>query len=251
MKNPEWIGGWIVGLAGSLASADVITQTVNYDFPFDGNPSLMFEGFDDQGGTLRLDRMTFDWDLNWSVDLKLENTGPTPVNPGDFVITMEHYTIHQLGIGEAPAYGPGGVFFSVEDVGLGAFEDTRGQSNIYTGTLSESYQRSLEFTAATDPAFIEVMSQPGPIETIYGGFGVLMFYWVNEPQGWDPPSGPDGEPIYPVDDAVWVTLEQTRHFGTVTLTYEYSLAPEPATFGMAAALGLAVLRRRPLRSCNC
>jgi hypothetical protein len=75
----------------------------------------------------------------------------------------------------------------------------------------------------------------------------MQFTWVQEPDGWGPPSGPFGEPVYPIDDAIWFFLESTRHSGSVTVTYEYSVVPEPAMVSVVAMLGLRLARGRRSR----
>jgi hypothetical protein len=230
-------------MLAAAAHAGTISQTLNYDLAFDASPILTFQGFDDQGGTLQLDRVIFDWDLNYEIIYRLENTGPTAIAPGDFYLAVEYYNVHQLGIGEAPAYGPGGTYMAIDNVGLGAYDPQPGGSDTYPGTFTDSYQRTLEFTAAEYPETVGALNQPGPIETLYGGFGGLMFWWINEPEGWDVP---EDEPVYPTDHAVWFFSESMRHFGTVTLTYVYSPVPEPSMAGLLA-IALVALVYRPLR----
>ncbi len=247
MKNRCIAAFTFLLVAGATAHAGTYTQTVNYSFTFEEAPFLTFDGFDDQGGALQLDAMSFDWNLNYAIDYRVENTGPTAVAAGDFSMTIDYYNIHQLGIGDGfPAYGSGGMYTSIEDVALAAYDPAPGGDDTHYGEYAFGYDRVLEFTAVDDPVFIEAMVQPGEIETVYGGFGGIQFFWINEPIGWDPPSGPFGEPIYPTDDAIWLFLESTRHFGTVTLTYEYSEVPEPTTAVLVGAMSLVVLRRRKL-----
>jgi hypothetical protein len=232
-------------LLATVARAGTITQTVNYDFPFEETPLLTFNGFDDQGGTLQLDRVTFDWDLNYEVNYRLENTGPTPLNAGDFYLAQEYYNVHQLGVGDGhPAYGPGATFFAIDNVGLGAYDPAPGGDDVYQGSFTDGYLRTLEFTPGDAPDILQAMTQANPIDTVYGGFGGLMFWWINDP-GWDQPAGP--EPVYPSDAALWYFLEYTRHFGSVTLTYDYSPVPEPALTAVLAAAFLAIRRRSPAR----
>ena len=234
-----------LGISAGLAHAGTITQTIPYDFQITNNQTLSFAGFDDLGGTLRLDKLTFDWDMNFDLDYTIENTGPTAVNAGDFSLILDNYTIHQLGFGNGhAAYGPGGMYETIEQVALPAYDNEPGGAGVYTGTYQYGYQRTLEFTLADDPSFIADMDQAGTVDTLYGVFGGIGFVWINEPVGWDPPSGMFGDPIYPIDDAIWFTYTDARHHGTVTLTYEYSAVPEPGMLMLLGIGGLAILKRR-------
>lgn len=249
MKRIRWTSAMLMTFVAGVAQAGTITQVVPYDFAFTETAFPTFDGFDDQGGTLQLDRLTFDWEMTWEIDYRIENTGPTSLAAGDFAATIEQFTVHQLGVGEGPpAYGPGGFFLSIENIALGAYDGSPGGGvDEYIDTFVESYDRLFEFTPSDGATYLDAVTQVGPLETVYGGFGGIGFAWINEPTGWDPPSGPFGTPIYPDDDAVWIHLDDTRHVGQFTVTYEFSVVPEPATFGLVCLAGLFVARRRRFR----
>ena len=88
---------------------------------------------------------------------------------------------------------------------------------------------------------LDALTDSGPLTTIYGGFTELFFYWINDP-AWPEPAG--GFPEYPNDAALWVTLENYRHFGDFTIKYKYRNIPAPAAAAPVGLLVLGLRRRR-------
>ena len=234
-------------LTAHAGTSGTITQTVGYDFGFDGDAFLTVDGFDDLGGLRTLDRVTFDWDLNYELNYRLENTGPTAVDAGDYAINYEYNSLHQLGLAtddDPPFYGSGGIFVTIQQT-LAANDNAPGGADEFRGSYTESYTRTIEIDPAAQPSAFGFFDQAGTRTTVLGGFGGIGFFWINEPVGWDPPSGLFGEPLYPTDDALWIFTESSRHFGSWSVTYHFTNVPAPATAALGVmAAGFASRRRR-------
>ncbi len=234
-------------LSAAAAVGETISQTVPFDYDATFGATLpVIEGFDTQGGARRLTGVTFDFHHNFSLDLFIESTGPTPVAAGDFSLELSYPTLFQLGPGggetEPPFLGPGAMFFGGLTGALGAYDGDPGSPG------ADSFRRQLrqQFTVTqvyglAEPEVLEAVTDVGPLTTVLGGFTELFFSWINDPN-WPVP--PSGVPQYPTDAALWVSLSNFRHFGDITITYEYAQVPEPATALLLAPLALLSARRR-------
>ncbi len=237
----------LAGAAG--ASAATITETVQFDYdPFQGTTELVLNGFDTLGGTRELRRATFEYQHNFNLDIFLESTGPTAVNVGDFSLSVGYINIHQLGTvnngagGFPPFFTAGGFYLADMSADLDAYDGVPGNngpdSTLFT--YDDSFIANFVF-GQQDAPFLDVLTDTGPLATVFGGFTEMFFFWVNDPN-WPLPDG--FFPDYPDDAALWVTLQDFRHFGELTIKYKYRNIPAPAAAAPLALLPLALRRRR-------
>lgn len=228
-------------LAGvGTASGETISQTIPFDWGFmnDDPITLSMQGFDNQGGTRQLTEIRFAWEGTYSIDYRLENTGPTAVTVDDYWLVLEHNALHAYGPeGNEPFYTPSSLWLPLAqtlDVNGGIFETTH----------IEPYTNTVVSNPIDNPITFGIFDTPGQIDSVFGGFGFLQFFWINEPQGWDPPSGEFGDPVYPTDDAIWFFYENARHFGTLTIEYDYTTIPTPGAAALLGIGGLGLIGRR-------
>lgn len=230
-----------------LSHADTITQTVAFDY--DANFGVTFpviQGFDTQGGTRELVGVSLAFDQHLSADLYFESTGPTAVADGDFLLSFAYPTLFQLGPADdenpPPLIGPGAFFVGDISGPLGAFDGVPGNDghDSFRTTITDAFQLQFDYTAA-DPEVLAALTTSGPLTTVFGGFTELFFSWVNDP-GWPVPPG--GFPEYPTDAALWVSWSNFRHFGEITVTYDYAAVPEPTSGVLLCAGAVAMLARR-------
>ncbi|MEP0847691.1 MAG: hypothetical protein HRF50_12850 [Phycisphaerae bacterium] len=247
MRKLGFAVGLLVSMAPSVAAAGTITQTVPFDYDAGfGVTFPVIEGFDTLGGTRQLTGVAFEFRHSFELDLFVESTGPTAVTADDFSLDFAYITLFQLGLGGdeggPPAFGPGAYF--VEDVSgdLAAYDGIPGNDG--ADSFRRSYGDAFTVTQAyglEEPAVLAALTDVGPLTTVLGGFNELFFEWFNDP-GW--PFPPGGVPEYPSDAAVWVSWPTFRHFGGITITYEYAAVPEPAGAAGLAGLALLAVRRR-------
>lgn len=236
-------------LAGPAARGAIESQTINFDYDFinQTNPyDLPIQGFDNMGGTRQLNEIRFLWNGTYDLDYTLENTGPTAVAEEDYSLIVESGTLHVYGPNnDVPFYTSSAIYEEVSHA-LGAYEAPSRDSNIYNGSLSVPYTNTVVRNPTDHPTTFSIFDTPNEVYTSLGGFTFLSFYWINEPTGWDPPSGLFGEPIYPTDDAIWIFWDDSRNHGTLTVEYDFSLVPTPGAAGLlaCASLGMTARRRR-------
>lgn len=234
--------------ANSVASAGTTSETVQFDYdPFAGTTELVLNGFDTLGGTRRLNRAEFEFEHNFSMEIYLESTGPTAISQGDYGINIGFISVLQLGTvnggeGDPPFFGPGGFFISDFSADLGAYDGVPGNDgpDSYSETFTDAFSSLLEFRHS-DQAFLDALTDTGPLTTVFGGFSELFFYWNNDP-GWPVPDG--FFPEYPTDAAIWLTLNPFRHFGEFTINYHYTNVPSPTAAAPLALLAVGARRRR-------
>ena len=246
MKNTA-VATLALVLASGATRADTITQTVGFDYdPLQGTTNPVIQGFDTQGGTLILKGVTFEFRHNFGVELFLESTGPTPVSMGDYSLNMSYLTIFQLGLADdgsnPPFFGPGAFFIDDFSADLGAYDGVPGNDgpDSHVQAFSDAYTHAQTY-GVRDRDVLAAVTDVGALTTVYGGFGELFFYWINDP-GWQFPD--DGVPDYPGDPALWVSFNDFRHWGEIVVTYEYGPVPAPATLVPLAALAGVSRRRR-------
>lgn len=236
-------------LLPSFAAAGTLSHSVPFSYdPLAGVTFPVVQGFDTLGGTRQLTEVTFDFQHNFTIDFYLENTGPTAVSVGDFSMNLSFITIFQLGtIGEDPKssppfFGPGAFFVDNYSADLAAFDGAPGNDgpDSVRRTFTDAFTTSQTYNDA-DPSVLAALTDVGALTTVYGGFGELFFYWINDP-GW--PFPPGGVPEYPTDAALWLTLSNFRHSGTIGITYQYTDVPTPTTAAPLAGLLLLARRRR-------
>lgn len=230
-----------IALAGiSSASAETISQTIPFDWGFmnDDPITLSIQGFDNQDGTRQLTEIRFVWEGAYSIDYRLENTGPTAVTGEDYWLLLEHNALH--------IYGPDGgePFYTPSALWLPLAQNLDGNGGIFENTHIEPYTNIVVSDPINYPTTFEIFDTPGQIDSVFGGFGFLQFFWLNEPVGWDPPSGPFGDPVYPTDDAIWFFYDNARHYGTLTVEYDYTTVPAPGALALLGVGGIGAMSRR-------
>jgi hypothetical protein len=246
----SFIRSIVCASAPAAAFADT-PQTVPFDY--DVNFGVTFpvvQGFDTLGGARQLTGVTFDFHHNFVLDLFIESTGPTPLASGDFALDLAYITLFQLGEAggpqDPPVFGPGAFF--VDDItgGLAAYDGIPGNDG------ADSFRRSysdaftvMQAYGLEEPAVLAAVTDVGPLTTVFGGFTELFFEWIHD-ANWPVPPG--GIPEYPTDAAVWVSWPQFRHFGDITVNYEFIEVPEPATALSLPVFALLAWWRRWLRN---
>jgi hypothetical protein len=228
----------------SIAAADIITQTVPFDYDANvGFASPVLQGFDTLGGARMLRSVTFEFRHNFTVELYVESTGPTPVSADDFNLSISYNTLFQIGMGEgSPFFGPGAFFVENASGDLGAYDGVPGNDgpDSYRRTLTDAFVVSQTY-GQEDPAVLAAVTIPGEISTGLAGFNELFFNWINDPN-WPPP--PSGFPEYPGDAAVWVSFPSFRHFGEIEVTYDYVAVPAPFGAVLLGAPSILMASRR-------
>lgn len=156
--------------------------------------------------------------------------------------------------GGGPGDGPGGGggapttffydtgFFTVFDreQDLAPYDGTSGVDGLdqVTQDVSNDFTNS---QVVSDPNFISLMTGAANVDMQVGGL-IENFFQLNFNPGWGPYSGPFGQPIYPVDEALWFRLEGYLHSGTIEVTYNF--VPTPGAAGMLGLVGVGLISRR-------
>ncbi|MEO0482126.1 MAG: hypothetical protein AAF138_00710 [Planctomycetota bacterium] len=252
-----------IGLT-SLAQANTISQTVPFDV--DGLVDAdfpQFQKFDTMGGLRELTGLTLSYDQNFRLDLTIESNGPTAINSGDWLLDAGYISLHQLGPatdpdeeeeeddndGGPPFLGPGATFQSGITADLGASDGFgNGGADSFDTLITDAYVNTISYDPIADASVYDAFTGEGVLDTVLAGFSELFFQYVNDPN-WgpidpnNPPEGPFGffeDPFF----GVFVTFNEIRHFGDITVTYEFRNVPAPMTAAPLALLALAARRRR-------
>jgi hypothetical protein len=233
-----------VVLTPSFSVADVITQTVPFDYNADKGVTFpVMQGFDSLGGGRQLTGVTFEFHHNFELDLYIESTGPTPVAAADFNLSISYITLFQIGQGEHPPFfGPGALFVENASGDLAAYDGIPGNDgpDSYRRTLTDAFVIAQAYGAA-EPDLLAAVTDVGEITTVFGGFLELFVEWNNDPS-WPPPA--NGFPEYPGDASIWPSAPSLRHFGEIEITYEYVNVPGPASAALLALTALVPFARR-------
>lgn len=241
------LGLMILAAAPVVASADTISQTVQFDYsPLEGVTFPVIQGFDTMGGTRALTGVTFEFRHNFTIDLFVESTGPTALQAGDYSLNLAYMSLYQVGLANdganPPFFGPGAFFIDNFSVDLAAYDGIAGNDGPDSArrTFTDAYTNAQTY-GLEDPSMLAALTDVGALTTVYGGFGELGFWWINDPN-WPTPD--DGVPDYPTDAALWVHMSNFRHSGEIVLTYDYVMVPGPMSVLPLAGLALVARRRR-------
>ena len=221
MMRSKTIIIWVMVVTAILvptATASSIVQSAHYDFGIDTGASSFgpqymggfFTPFDNQGGTRILERVTLMYGILASANVAVENEAGYPD-----MLSMT-FTVH---LGVTPWPSPVDMY------------------NEYTSDL-----------AATDGV-------PGSGPDFYD-FGTLSVdggggYWeTTSDLAWFSSGNPEDEFVFngsagiTLDGPTVLTVSDLTASMNATLTYEYSVVPEPATVLLFGLGGLAAMRKR-------
>ena len=207
----------VISMTGAESIGATISDTQPYDFlGSSGSTSLIFSPFDDAGGTLILESVTLLLDTSQIADITVENSSKS--NDGDVTVNLTSQVSASLDTilatinifaSDGPVYIPTAATGPGGGLGEGHFD--------INGTGSSSDVATLDLSG-----FIG----SGDLTVSIDGTGVL------ETTG--------GEGTYTIVENSFTTS------GDVTIVYEYSQVPEPATLSILA-LGAGMMfyvRRR-------
>lgn len=254
----------LIALAGGSASAqNSIVQQVPFDYdPFAGVTFPEFQMFDTMGGTRELTGVTLQYDQSISFDVRVEQNSPVAIDAGVFFADILFRSLHQLGTvddgggddddddnGGPPFLGPGAHGIYV-DPALGATDGFNGSGpdTYFTSTDSGDFTFSASYDQATTQSYLDAFVGQGTLTTVLGGLTEIFGGYNSDPGFPDvdpnnPPDGPFG-PFEPPYYGVFVNIENIRHQGVITATFEYDLVPAPASATLLALGALGTTRRR-------
>lgn len=211
-----------IAASTTLAHAEVITQSFNYNWNSNQTQHpFTFNAFDSQGGTRELTAVQLTFDGTISMEITATNTDPRTVLPGEWSVEASHTVV---------------AFFN--EGGLNLLQGIGGQSNDFTGELPGGIGglpgTPVVFTDTI--AFANTVTiDPSELPNFYGtgqfsGFMDAFF----------------DAAVTPPINGQWIDVLPTlfTQSGAVTLSYEYTIVPAPAS---ATALGLALLMPRRSR----
>ncbi len=268
----------------SQASATTMTatQVVPFDYnPAFSAAFPTFDKFDTMGGTRKLTGVTLSYDQTISFDITAEQNSPIDIAAGNFFADILYISLHQLGPaddgggeGEGEGEGPGpfrlgdegdgdGDGGGVPFLGPGAagtiispfLGATDGLNNAGEDFYAESFNSGMfNFTAVSNAAdgqsVLDAFTGLGQLETvlaglteIFGGYNTDPGFPMLDPN--NPPQMPsDFPPFFDPFYGVFVGVNNIRHQGTITATYEFQIIPAPASIALIGIAGLTATRRR-------
>lgn len=256
----------ILAVAGAAAGqTDTITQVVPFDYdPFIDAAFPVIDRFDTLGGTRQLESVTLSYDQQISFDVRLEQNSPVALEAGNFFADVTYLSIHQLGTDDGGGEGDdddGDGGSGPPFLGPGAAGDTfspaLAPTDGFNGTGPDSFTASFDSgtfnftdisTRDNAPFVLDALTGQGPLTTVLGGFSEIFGGYNGDPMfpDVDPNNPPDG-PFFPFQDpfyGVFVDVFNIRHQGTITVDYEFSIVPAPASALVMGVAGLAATRRR-------
>lgn len=251
----------LIGMLAGTAGADTVSTSVEFNNSGYDGTIISFDAFDDLGGTRQLTGVTLSYNQTMEFDLTIESNGYTAVQAGDWVLDAGFYGVHQLGVFDGrggdggpnyPVIGTGGVYTPVAFTGdLGA-SDGYNQSGPDTiqATFGEQFVFDQAFDNSTEfgQRVLDTLTGTGQVDTFLGSFTDLFVEWINDPN-WvvDPNNPPDGPFDGPFQDpyyGIFVTFDRLSHYGTLSVSYEYTAVPTPSGLLVLGGAGLIVTRRR-------
>jgi hypothetical protein len=208
--------------AAATAHADVINQSFSYSW--DSNQvqhAFSVQAFDSMGGTRQLTAVRLGFDGAISMEITAHTYDPNPVHTGEWSVEASHTVV---------AYFNGGGIDLLQGIGGQSLADITGELgggvNGEPGTpLIVTDTINFANTVEVDPADIAQFYGSGQFTGFMDGF----FDAVVTP----PPGG----------QWIEVMASLLAQEGTVTLTYEYTTVPAPASSALLGA-GLIMARRR-------
>ncbi len=213
-------------IAPCMAQAQVITQ--QQDYFFDANVAnepvaLSFDAFDTMGGTRTLDRVGIEVQSFFSLNIIAENGEDYALTANDwwFDVALSNNIAFNPGqAGEVNFFGVGGTGYGPLSADLEASDGVAQE-----GPDSHFFAFKDEYAGSRDALAFQIgaFEGQGQIDAqIYPYLGISL-----------PPPPPFFD--------LWIAHS---NFGSVTLTYEYTTVPAPASLGLVALSGIAAARRR-------
>lgn len=218
-----------------VAAAATEQHAVNYSYALDVNgdvyPKLTFPGFDDQGGTRTLTRVDLNVRADVSATLAIENMNPTPLE--NWTLEGQHLVLAGFERADSKMPGPfaflGGLNFATFTSPLAAHDGTAGSGADY---LERRDSTSIDSTLDMDPFFNDFFNGGGEVTAIVGPF---TEFFLGDASQYDPTMG--------TGDAT-VDFTALAQSGTITLSYTYTVVPEPMSAAVVLSAPLLGRRRR-------
>lgn len=208
--------------ASTIAHAELITQSFTYDWNSNQTQHpFSFNAFDDMAGTRQLTAARLGFAGIISMELTASTTDPRPVHTGEWSVEASHTVV---------AFFNGG--------GLNLLQGIGGQFGEFTGELGGGVngQPGTPYIATDTLNFANTVDiDPSELPNFYGTGQFTGFMDAFYDAAVTPPL--TGQWI----DVLPTLFTQT---GTVTLTYEYTIVPAPASLALLGLGGLVGSRRR-------
>lgn len=208
--------------SATLANAELITQSFNYAWNSNQTQQpFSFNAFDSQGGTRELTAVKLAFEGAVSMEITATNTDPVTVLAGEWSVEASHTVV---------------AFFN--DGGLNLLQGIGGQSNDFTGELPGG----IGGLPGTPVVFTDTLAFANTVDI--DPAELPNFYGTGQFTGFM--DGFYDAAVTPPINGQWIEVLPTllSQSGTVTLTYEYSVVPAPASAAAFGLAGLATTRRR-------
>lgn len=225
--------------AASVAMAEIESHSVPYSYSLtsDGDvyPRLTIPGFDDMSGSRTLTRVEVRVQSEIGAAIGIENMNSTPL--ADWSIEGNHLVLTSFEREDTQEFGPfaflGGLFIE-------PFTSTLAPKDGVPDSGSDYFEFSdltpIDSMLDMDPFFNDFFSGGGEIVAMVGPFTEFFLSGATQ---YDEMLG--------TGDAIvgWTDLTQS---GTFTVSYEYSMIPEPASLLAIGGIIVLVCRRRTMDS---
>ncbi|MEO1583750.1 MAG: hypothetical protein AAFR96_04155 [Planctomycetota bacterium] len=237
------------------------TQVVPFDYdPFIDAAFPEIELFDTMGGTRELNSVTLSYDQTISFDVRLEQNSPVALEAGNFFADITYLSIHQLGTGDGGGEGEGegrGIPFLGPGAAGTQYSPALAATDGFNGAGPDSFSASFNsgefnFTSIADQndgaSVLQALTGQGSLTTVLGGFTEIFGGYNGDPMfpEVDPNNPPEG-PFFPFQDpfyGVFVDTFNIRHQGTISVTYDFTIVPAPASVALLGFAGTVAARRR-------
>lgn len=214
----------LTALIASNASADTVSQNVNFDWSVNDGPDIAtLDAFDDMGGTRVLTGINFSVTGTTQLDLTALNYSPVELNPGDW--SAEGFANINAFFGE---FGSG-VEQPVSLISYAGFTGTLGAGS--GDPIFGSPGDPVASDTFTGSMFGEYFVDAGDFGTFTGSdvrMRLLAFF--------------DGFTIGGYN--ISLSADDISANGSLTLNYEYDVVPAPSSIALLGAFGLIGARRR-------